>query len=42
MCYIFTKMDWATFWATVSQTHLVPLPTIESEACFLKRAVPPV
>jgi hypothetical protein len=22
---IFTKMDWATFWATFSQTHLVTL-----------------
>jgi hypothetical protein len=22
---IFTKMDWATFWATFSQTHVVTL-----------------
>jgi hypothetical protein len=27
---IFTKMDWATFWSTFSQTHLVTLLTASS------------
>jgi hypothetical protein len=27
------KLDWATFWATFSQTHLVTLPPTDIETC---------
>jgi hypothetical protein len=29
--YFFAKMDWVTFWANFSQTHLVTLVTIAQE-----------
>jgi hypothetical protein len=35
--FIFTKLDWATFWATLSQTQLVTLHKLYTAARFTRR-----
>jgi hypothetical protein len=36
--FILTKNDWATFWATFSQTHLVTLPATNVRRLILVTA----
>jgi hypothetical protein len=39
---IFTKIDWATLWATFSQTHLVTLmSTVDISGFFLRGSMRP-